>query len=89
MFPPHVTPVVSTSQTSATNAEWTEHSMPDGRLYYYNSKTKESVWEKPEALKTEEKPKESKETAQSEDTDKTVEDKNDDGSESKEESTGK
>lgn len=30
---------------------WTEHRAPDGRLYYYNSKAGESVWEKPQALK--------------------------------------
>ena len=26
--------------------------MADGRSYYYNAKTKASVWEKPDALKT-------------------------------------
>ena len=30
---------------------WTEHKAPDGRSYYYNSKTKESRWEKPEEFK--------------------------------------
>lgn len=30
---------------------WTEHRAPDGRLYYYNSKAGESVWEKPQVLK--------------------------------------
>lgn len=30
---------------------WTEHRAPDGRLYYYNSKAGESVWEKPQGLK--------------------------------------
>ena len=30
---------------------WTEHRAPDGRLYYYNSKAGESVWEKPQAMK--------------------------------------
>lgn len=32
--------------------EWSEHKAPDGRTYYYNSITKQSHWEKPEALKT-------------------------------------
>lgn len=32
--------------------EWSEHRAPDGRIYYYNSATKESRWEKPDALKT-------------------------------------
>ncbi|KAL1115966.1 hypothetical protein AAG570_005461 [Ranatra chinensis] len=35
----------------ARAAEWTEHRAPDGRLYYYNAKAGESVWEKPQALK--------------------------------------
>jgi hypothetical protein len=32
--------------------EWSEHKMADGRSYYYNSRTKASVWEKPDVLKT-------------------------------------
>lgn len=32
-------------------AEWTEHKAPDGRSYFHNAKTSESVWEKPQALK--------------------------------------
>lgn len=32
--------------------DWTEHTAPDGRKYYYNSRTKQSSWEKPEELKT-------------------------------------
>ena len=35
----------------ARAAEWTEHKAPDGRSYYHNSKTQESVWEKPQAMK--------------------------------------
>lgn len=31
---------------------WTEHKAPDGRTYYYNNVTKQSSWEKPDALKT-------------------------------------
>lgn len=34
------------------NSEWTEHKAPDGRPYYYNQNTKQSSWEKPEALMT-------------------------------------
>ncbi|EDV31010.1 uncharacterized protein Dana_GF15141 [Drosophila ananassae] len=35
-----------------SNTEWTEHKAPDGRPYYYNQNTKQSSWEKPEALMT-------------------------------------
>jgi pre-mRNA-processing factor 40 len=34
------------------NATWTEHRNPEGRTYWYNTTTKESVWEKPDDLKT-------------------------------------
>jgi len=30
--------------------EWTEYSNTDGRYYYYNSRTMESVWHKPQAF---------------------------------------
>ncbi|XP_013135865.1 PREDICTED: transcription elongation regulator 1-like [Papilio polytes] len=32
-------------------AEWTTHSAPDGKPYYYNDTKKESVWEKPKPMK--------------------------------------
>merc|ERR1719508_654295 len=31
--------------------KWTEHTAPDGKKYYYNAETQESVWEKPQELK--------------------------------------
>jgi hypothetical protein len=31
---------------------WSEHKAPDGRIYYYNSETKQSSWQKPDELKT-------------------------------------
>lgn len=31
-------------------SDWTEHTAPDGRKYFFNSKTKQSSWEKPEEL---------------------------------------
>lgn len=31
-------------------AEWSEHRNTDGRVYFYNSRTMESTWEKPAAL---------------------------------------
>lgn len=33
-------------------SEWTEHVTPDGKSYYFSSKTNQSVWEKPKALIT-------------------------------------
>ncbi|KAF6761533.1 pre-mRNA-processing protein prp40 [Ephemerocybe angulata] len=31
---------------------WTEHRNPEGRTYWFNTATKQSVWEKPDELKT-------------------------------------
>ncbi|EIW79152.1 hypothetical protein CONPUDRAFT_107252 [Coniophora puteana RWD-64-598 SS2] len=31
---------------------WTEHRNPEGRTYWFNTSTRESVWEKPDDLKT-------------------------------------
>ncbi|XP_063984815.1 pre-mRNA-processing factor 40 homolog A [Diachasmimorpha longicaudata] len=44
-------PAPSTSPIEK-KSEWTEHKAPDGRTYYYNSTTKQSLWEKPDELKT-------------------------------------
>ena len=33
---------------------WSQHKTPDGRTYYYNKETKQSTWDKPDELKTEE-----------------------------------
>ncbi|CAD7080037.1 unnamed protein product [Hermetia illucens] len=40
------------SFAAAPTSEWSEHKAPDGRVYYYNSITKQSSWEKPDELKT-------------------------------------
>lgn len=32
-------------------SDWSEHKAPDGRTYYYNAITKQSLWEKPDELK--------------------------------------
>lgn len=34
------------------SSPWSEHKAPDGRTYYYNSVTKQSLWEKPDDLKS-------------------------------------
>jgi len=36
-----------------TKRQWTEHTAPDGRTYYFNAETKTSLWSKPDDLKTE------------------------------------
>ncbi|XP_022375394.1 pre-mRNA-processing factor 40 homolog B isoform X2 [Enhydra lutris kenyoni] len=38
--------------TGPPRALWSEHVAPDGRVYYYNADDKQSVWEKPSALKS-------------------------------------
>lgn len=40
------------STKSKSHNIWTEHKSPDGRTYYYNTVTKQSLWEKPDELKT-------------------------------------
>ncbi|KAF7997587.1 hypothetical protein HCN44_006158 [Aphidius gifuensis] len=42
----------SSSTISEKKSEWSEHKAPDGRIYYYNITTKQSLWEKPDDLKT-------------------------------------
>jgi len=37
---------------SESPEKWTEHKAPDGRTYFYNAATRQSSWEKPDALKT-------------------------------------
>lgn len=31
-------------------ADWSEHKTPDGKCYFFNTKTQQSVWEKPKVL---------------------------------------
>ncbi|XP_060108588.1 pre-mRNA-processing factor 40 homolog B [Heteronotia binoei] len=50
-------PVADPSSATVTQAApvkpaWSEHRAPDGRIYYYNSETKQSSWEKPDELKS-------------------------------------
>ncbi|XP_032682663.1 pre-mRNA-processing factor 40 homolog A isoform X1 [Odontomachus brunneus] len=42
----------TTMSTAEKKTDWSEHKAPDGRTYYYNSVTKQSLWEKPDELKT-------------------------------------
>lgn len=42
----------SNEDSKEKRKEWTEHKAPDGRIYYYNLVTKQSLWEKPDELKS-------------------------------------
>ncbi|XP_034827046.1 pre-mRNA-processing factor 40 homolog B [Maniola hyperantus] len=45
-------PAPEISPMANQTCPWSEHKAPDGRIYYYNSITKQSLWEKPDDLKT-------------------------------------
>lgn len=52
---PSTTPIVNGIPPTTTidkKSDWTEHKAPDGRTYYYNNVLKQSLWEKPDELKT-------------------------------------
>ncbi|XP_004925558.1 pre-mRNA-processing factor 40 homolog A isoform X3 [Bombyx mori] len=45
-------PAPDVAPSANQSSPWSEHKAPDGRTYYYNSVTKQSLWEKPDDLKT-------------------------------------
>lgn len=45
-FPPYGMPMIP-PDANRLPPEWSEHQTPDGRTYYHNSLTQESVWERP------------------------------------------
>ncbi|CAL4949397.1 unnamed protein product [Urochloa decumbens] len=63
---PHTTPLVqpghqpvsapatlpSVNSSEPTSSDWKEHTAPEGKRYYYNKKTRQSIWEKPVELMT-------------------------------------
>lgn len=52
-FKPDLTaPAPEIAPISNHTSPWSEHKAPDGRTYYYNSVSKQSLWEKPDDLKT-------------------------------------
>ena len=38
------------AKTREESSTYTEHDTPDGKKYYYSSKTNQSVWDKPKCL---------------------------------------
>ncbi|XP_064599903.1 transcription elongation regulator 1-like isoform X2 [Liolophura sinensis] len=46
----HKPPQAQPPPKPAEVAEWSEHKNSDGRVYYYNSRTMESTWDKPQPL---------------------------------------
>lgn len=54
---PMMHPQVALAASPATLAgatmlsEWSEYKTADGKMYYYNNRTLESTWEKPQELK--------------------------------------
>ncbi|KAG0275076.1 hypothetical protein BGZ95_009210 [Linnemannia exigua] len=46
------TPSTTAPSAPATKSLWTEYTHQDGRKYYYHTVTKQTVWQKPDELKT-------------------------------------
>ncbi|XP_058800237.1 pre-mRNA-processing factor 40 homolog A [Phymastichus coffea] len=51
-MPPPAPAAADINLLAEKKSDWSEHKAPDGRTYYYNSVTKQSLWEKPDELKT-------------------------------------